>query len=132
MNNYSITNLSLPTDSNDAVNKKFIIGNTSYVHLFGTVDSNGYFVHNVLPLIRLNKVSIVMITIFSSTSFNNIRDTLKINHLSSTERSYNFIHASIRRFVSIDISHKLERITDIALQNGRNLPFIIVYKTLYI
>ena len=128
MNNNRITNLSQPTDSNDAVNKQFIICNISYVHLFGTVKNFGSFTINGNHQIRLHHVPIVMITIFPSTSFNNIGDTLQIN-LSSI---YNFTHASMRRFVNINISQKFQRITGISLNKARNLQFIIVCKTLYV
>ena len=123
-----ISDVGLPTSNNDAVNKQYIISNISYLHLFGTVDSSGLFTINGNHQLRLFNISLVMITIFPSSSYNNVGDTLIINQ----RNRYNFTQARLRRFVNVSINQKFQRITDMQLNKGRNLQFIIVYKTLYI
>lgn len=92
-----------------------------------------FFFKNMLYPIRLAKVSIHRICIYSSKNYNNLRDKLTIV-LDSVKpnREYNFTHPSGDGRTFIDIEQKFERINQLVFKNGRILPFIIEIKSLYI
>ena len=133
MNNHKIINLANPTNANDACNKQFVINSMSNIIVYGKVDSNGYFIISEAFTLILMKVNIVNIEIYSNNSYNNVNDVLRISHSdSSSDRLHRFTHPIGNRVITIQIIQKFELITNIKLDKGRNLPFVIIYKSLYI
>ena len=132
MNNHKITNLSLPTDNNDAVNKQFVINSSTHIYLYGLVDNRGIVYIDRFDL-RLENVYIVSFGVYSTNSYNNVGDAVNFNVRGSFSRpTFNFSHPNGIQRVNISVNRKYERMTNFTLTRGRHLPFYIVYKSVYI
>ena len=67
MSRFTISDLGLPVNNNDAVNKQFIIYNTSVIYLYGLINSRGIAYVDRFDL-RMEKAYIISFGIYSSVS----------------------------------------------------------------
>ena len=116
------------------MNKQFVINSATNILINGTVDDKGKFKYNNSSFpFKFAKIHVMDILTLSPKSHNRVNDTLSISGGGLIRRNYNFTHSdAYNEGISISINYKFERINGITLNKGKNLPFSITYKSMFI
>ena len=118
----------VPLDMN--THRLLNVSNISLIPIYGTVDSNKFFVASSIP-VNLRKVHIVYIKLFTLEKNRSKQDVINFDTTGIYKIKYPFTFPNNPGYVNIQINKFFEVIHHILLSNSINIPFQLTYNVFF-